>query len=110
MSQLEILKRRIPEETNETLLTDMLESAKAIILSRRYPVSPIPVDVLTGIPVLEIRFNDLQIRIAVELYSKQGAEGQVTHNENGINRSYEVGGGVSDSLLREITPKVGVPL
>lgn len=109
MSQLEILKRRIPEETSDPLLTDMLESAKAVILSRRYPVSPIPVDT-EGIPVLEIRFHDLQIRIAVELYSKLGAEGQITHNENGINRSYEVGGGVSDSLLREITPKVGVPL
>ena len=109
MSQLEILKRRIPEETNDPLLEDMLESAKAVILSRRYPVSQIPVDEY-GVPVLEVRFNDLQIRIAVELYSKQGAEGQVTHNENGISRSYEVGGGVSESLLREITPKVGVPL
>ena len=109
MSQLEILKRRIPEETNDALLTDMLESAKAVILSRRYPVSPIPVDENLD-PVLEIRFHDLQIRIAVEFYSKLGAEGQITHNENGINRSYEVGGGVSDSLLREITPKVGVPI
>ena len=109
MSQLEILKRRIPEETNDDLLADMLESAKAVILSRRYPVSPIPVDT-NGIPVLEMRFNDLQIRIAVELYSKRGADGQLTHNENGINRSYENGSGVSDSLLREITPKVGVPL
>lgn len=109
MSQIEILKRRIPEETNDDLLTDMLDSAKSIILSRRYPVSEYPVDT-DGVPVLESRFLDLQIRIAVELYSKLGAEGQITHNENGISRSYETGGGVSDSLLREITPMVGVPL
>lgn len=108
MSQLEILKRRIPEETDDELLTDMLESAKAVILSRRYPVSEYPVDA-GGIPVLESRFIDLQIRIAVELYTKIGAEGQLAHNENGINRSYENGSGVSDSLLREITPMVGVP-
>ena len=109
MSQLEILKRRLPEVTEDALLTDMLESAKSVILSRRYPVSSYPVDEL-GVPVLESRFLDLQIRIAVELYSKLGAEGQTTHNENGINRSFENGGGVSDSLLREIVPKVGFPI
>lgn len=109
MSQLEILQRRLPEENDDALLTDMLDSAKAVILSRRYPVSEYPVDT-NGVPVLESRYLDLQIRIAVELYSKLGAEGQTTHNENGVNRSYENGGGVSDSLLREIVPKVGYPV
>ena len=43
----------------------------------------------------------------VELYSKMGAEGQTSHAENTIARSYE-SAGISPSLLAEITPKVEV--
>ena len=51
--------------------------------------------------------KDLQIRIAVEMFNKRGAEGEIAHSENGVSRSY-ASANVSEDLLKEITPKVGV--
>ena len=100
MTQLERLKIRITEKTNDMELEDILESAKAVILSRRFPFGQPPTE-------LEERYKDLQIRIAVEMFNKRGAEGETAHSENGISRSYS-SAGVSEELLREITPKAGV--
>ena len=100
MTQLERLKIRITEKTNDMELEDILESAKAVILSRRFPFGQPPTE-------LEERYKDLQIRIAVEMFNKRGAEGETAHSENGISRSYS-SASVSEDLLREITPKVGV--
>jgi hypothetical protein len=100
MTQLERLKIRITEKTNDMELEDILESAKAVILSRRFPFGEPPTE-------LEERYKDLQIRIAVEMFNKRGAEGETAHSENGISRSYS-SAGVSEELLREITPKAGV--
>ena len=100
MTQLERLKLRIPENKNDLELEDVLESAKAVILSRRYPFGEQPTE-------LEPKYLDLQIRIAVEMYNKRGVEGQTSHSENGVSRGYS-SASVSEELLREITPKVGV--
>ena len=100
MTQLERLKIRITEKTNDVELEDILESAKAVILSRRFPFGQPPTE-------LEERYKDLQIRIAVEMFNKRGAEGETAHSENGISRSYS-SASVSEELLREITPKAGV--
>jgi hypothetical protein len=98
MDNLERLKLRT-QETDEAVLYDCLESAKAAILSRRFPFGNYPDE-------LEPRYTDLQYRIALEIYNKAGAEGETAHSENGISRSY-AGGWVSDQLLREVIPKVG---
>ena len=45
--------------------------------------------------------------IACYLFNKRGAEGQTGHNENGISRSYE-SASIPESMLKEITPFVGV--
>ena len=100
MTQLERLKIRITEKTNDDELEDILESAKAVILSRRFPFSEYP-------PDIEDKYKDLQIRIAVEMFSKRGAEGELSHSENGVSRSYS-SANVSEELLREITPKAGI--
>lgn len=100
MTQLERLKIRITENVADNELEDILESAKAVILSRRYPFGEQPTEI-------EDRYKDLQIRIAVEMFNKRGAEGEVAHSENGVSRSYS-SANVSEELLREITPKVGV--
>jgi hypothetical protein len=52
---------------------------------------------------LESKFNDLQLRLAVEMYNKRGAEGQRSHGENGIDRSYFD----ENHLLEEVIPFVG---
>ena len=102
--QLEKLKRRLGmTETSDEQTADLegyLEDAKWIIFTYRFP---------GGVPEnqteVEPQYLNLQIRIAVELYDKEGAEGQTAHSENGINRTYE-NASVSNSLLAEITPKV----
>ena len=100
MTQLERLKIRITENVIDAELEDLLESAKAVILSRRFPFGEWPEEI-------EGKYKDLQIRIAVEMFNKQGAEGQLSHSENGISRSYS-SASVSEELLREITPKGGI--
>ena len=100
MTQLERLKIRITEKVSDMELEDILESAKAVILSRRFPFGEQPEEI-------EAKYKDLQIRIAVEMFNKRGAEGETTHSENGVSRSY-ASANVSEDLLKEITPKAGV--
>ena len=100
MTQLERLKIRITENVLDAELEDILESAKAVILSRRFPFGDHPDEI-------ENKYKDLQIRIAVEMFNKRGAEGETAHSENGVSRTYS-SASVSEELLREITPKGGV--
>lgn len=125
MTILERLELRTGEEDTELLL-DLIETAKNAILSRRFPFGDWPtrevtetvtaVDEDTGDEVteevtteetyVEDRYLDLQFRIALDLYNKQGAEGEETHNENGISRKFE-SSWISAQLLREVTPYAG---
>lgn len=98
MTVLERLKVRT-EETNETLLNDLLDSAKAVILARRFPYGD-------GTEQLEARYEDLQYRIALALYEKEGAGFQTAHSENGVNRAWK-SEGIPESLLAEVAPMVG---
>lgn len=100
MTQLERLKIRITENVSDIELEDILESAKAVIMSRRFPFGEQPTEI-------EAKYKDLQIRIAVEMFNKRGAEGETAHSENGVSRSY-ASANVSEDLLKEITPKAGV--
>ena len=99
--KLEKLKVLIsPETASDDLLLYLLEQAEGIVLNRRYPF---------GAPegaTLSVLHQQVQIRVAVELFSKMGAEGQTAHDENGIKRTWEAGD-VSPSLLRQIVPVCG---
>ncbi len=101
MTVLERMKAKIGDDSvSEELLLAYLEDAKSIVLNRRYPF---------GCPEnteVEPKYETVQVAIAIELYSKQGAEGEVSHSENGISRSYE-SSFVSPSLLNMVIPKVG---
>lgn len=97
MAQLERLKARLEgEDFSDALLSDLLESAKYIIFEHRFPFSDYPEQ-------LEPRYQNLQLQIAVELFGKMGADGQVSHSENGISRSWQ-SADVSYDLLSRITP------
>ncbi len=98
MNVLERLKKRTGE-IDDALLDDLLESAKASILDRRYPYGD-------GTETLESKYEDLQLRIAIDLYSKLGGEGQISHSENGINRSW-ASANISPEWLNEIVPMCG---
>lgn len=101
MTVLERLKTQIGDDSvADELLLAYLEDAKGIVLNRRYPF---------GYPdgtEVEPKYETVQVRIALELFSKQGAEGEVSHSENGISRGYE-SASVSPSLLNMVIPKVG---
>lgn len=89
-----------PDTASDDLLLYLLEQAEGIILNRRYPF---------GAPegvTLSAFHEQIQIHMAVELFGKMGAEGQISHSENGITRSWEAGD-VSPSLLRYIVPVCG---
>lgn len=89
-----------PEKANTELLISLLDVAEGVVLNRRYPF---------GVPegaVVPTIYEHIQLQIAVELFSKMGAEGQTAHSENGIGRSYE-SADVSPSLLRRIIPVCG---
>lgn len=114
MTQLERLKRRIPDEPDEGVLEEMLESAKNIILGLRFPFGNWPTKTvedeygrLEETSVLEPRYLDLQIRIAEDMYNRIGASGQISHSENGVSRSWG-SEWVSSQLLHEVTPMCGV--
>ena len=89
-----------PDTASDELLSYLLEQSEGIILNRRYPF---------GAPegaTLSPLYEQIQIRMAVELFSKMGAEGQTMHIENGVHRTWEAGD-VSPSLLRQIIPVCG---
>lgn len=89
-----------PDTATNDLLLYLLEMSEGIVLNRRYPF---------GAPegaVVPAQYEHTQLQIAVELYSKMGAEGQTAHDENGIKRTYEAAD-VSPSLLRRIVPLIG---
>lgn len=104
MDQDKLFKSYLGEsDITDNEVEELLNMAKMIILNRRYPFQDFPVDE-DGEYVIEDRYLDLQVRIAVELYSKQGVEGQSSHTENGVTRNY-FSAGVSSALLAEIIPK-----
>ncbi len=89
-----------PDTASDELLSYLLEQSEGIILSRRYPFGAPEGAALSAV------HEQIQLRIAVELFSKMGAEGQTQHVENSISRTWEAGD-VSPSLLKLIVPCVG---
>jgi hypothetical protein len=86
-------------DTDEVLSTYLMVAGRKII-AKAYPYK----DDVTEVPS---KYDILQCEIAAYMLNKRGAEGQLTHTENGITRTYE-GGDVPLSLLRTVTPYVGV--
>lgn len=105
MNVLERLVNRTKEDDIE-LLADLVETAKYAILSRRFPYKNWPTDPDTGDTCVEPQYEDLQYRIALDLYNKQGAEGELRHDEHSVTRTYE-SSWISAQLLQEITPYCG---
>ena len=88
------------EEWTDDILTKYLDIAGNKILNRAYPYD----DTVTEVPR---RYGYLQCEIATYLLNKRGAEGETSHSENGISRSYE-NADVPDSMLSEVVPHCGL--
>ena len=86
-----------PDTDTEEVLDNVLDDAEALILNRMYPF---------GYPdgtVVPSRYERIQVQLAAELYSKRGAEGQISHSENGISRTWLE----ESALLKRVIPHVG---
>lgn len=96
MTQLERLNVLIPDEKNEDLLQELLllNRAESAIKRKRRTPPELP---------MESQFADLQIEIAVFLYNKLGSEGEISHSENGVSRTYE-NAHIPGSMLNAIVP------
>ena len=88
------------EGWSDDVLNAYLTIAGKKIIERRYPYD----ESVTEVPS---RYGYLQCEIATYLLNKRGAEGEIAHSENGINRTYE-SASVPDSMLRDVTPVCGV--
>lgn len=83
-------------ETDESTVSAYLGIAGNKICRKAYPFDP----TVTEVPE---QYHFLQVEIAVYLLNKRGAEFETSHNENGINRTYE-SADVPSSIMRSITP------
>lgn len=83
--------------TDQNVLSTYLTLAERKVLNRVYPFD----GTQTVVPE---RYEMLECELATFLINKRGAEGQTSHNENGISRSYEG----EEKFLSEIVPFVGV--
>jgi hypothetical protein len=86
-----------PDTATDEVLDGMLADAEALVLNRMYPFG-YPDDA-----VVPSRYERIQIQLTVELYSKRGAEGQISHSENGISRTWAE----ESALLKRVMPHVG---
>lgn len=87
-------------ESDEGTVSAYLGLAGNKICRRAYPFDPTVSDVPE-------QYGFLQVEIAVYLLNKRGGEGELSHSENGISRSYE-NGDVPESMMRQVVPMAGV--
>ena len=88
------------DNDSDDVLLAYLAIAGRKIIDRAYPYDS---DV-TEVPK---RYELLQCEVATYLLNKRGAEGETSHSENGISRSYE-NADIPESMLSVITPFCGV--
>ncbi len=76
-----------------------LNLAKSKILTHRFPYG-------TDLKEVEEQYEYQQIELAIVLFNQRGVEGESSHNENGVNRSYK-----SEAKILASIPKfAGLPL
>ena len=87
-------------DDKDAVLLAYLDQAGAAIIARRFPYD----ETVTEVPA---RYEQRQIEIATYLLNKRGAEGQVSHSENGVSRTYG-GASIPEDMLEDIVPMTGV--
>lgn len=91
--------RNIVGEDSTTMTDDIIEVylqlATGKILERLYPYN-------TEENNIPARYETLLCELAARLYVRRGAEGENSHEENGVNRAYADAG--DEDILSRITP------
>lgn len=86
-----------PDVADDDVLKSELMAAEGMILNKMYPFG---YEDGTEIPS---RYERLQIKLAIELYTQRGAEGQTSHTENGVSRSWSA----TSRILAQVASHVG---
>lgn len=98
--KLTALKAMVGNSDPDEVLSTYLDFAGSKILAKAYPYQ----NDVTEVPV---QYAHLQVEIAAYMLNKRGAEGQTSHTENGVSRSYE-NGDIPSSMLKAVIPYCGV--
>lgn len=98
--KLTALKAVVGDSDTDEVLSTYLKLAGSKILAKAYPYD----DTVTDVPA---KYEYLQVEIAAYMLNKRGAEGQTSHSENGISRTYE-NADIPASMLKAVTPHCGV--
>lgn len=98
--KLAALKAMVGGSDTDEVLSAYLTLAGRKIIAKAYPYKP-------DETVVPAQYDYLQVEIAAYMLNKRGAEGQTSHSENGISRSYE-NADIPSSMLKVVTPHVGV--
>lgn len=95
--KLTMVKALIGEDESATdaLIKAYLNIAKGKMLKRLYPFDSSKTDIPE-------QYATDQCELAVRLFLKRGAEGEIAHNENSINRTY--GSVDEEDILSRLTP------
>ena len=98
--KLTALKAIVGNNDSDEVLSTYLTLAGGKILAKAYPYN-------SEVSEVPTQYHYLQIEIAAYMLNKRGAEGQTTHSENGIRRTYE-NADVPSSMLKSVVPFCGV--
>ena len=101
-AKIETIKTMLGEDSIDVdieVLRAYLNLAKEKILNKRYPHDHTKTEI-------DERYDNLHCELTIALYNQQGAEGEKSHNENGVSRSYRT---VAE-ILEEIPCMAGLPL
>jgi len=103
-----IAKIKIPLGISDTSQDDLLgylldqveDVAKSLVyFSEEYDELPFPT-----------KYDWWSVRATVEMYNHKGQEGVRSYSENGLSITYEdMKSGLSNGLLNQLTPRVGIP-
>lgn len=94
--KLIMLRAMVGDGDSDDVLLTYLSLAGRKIINRAYPFD-------SEVDTVPRRYGCLQCEIAAYLLNKRGAEGEISHSENGISRGYE-SADVPDSLMGQIVP------
>lgn len=98
--KLTALKAMVGSSDSDEVLSTYLTFAGSKIIAKAYPYQ-------NDISEVPAQYAHLQVEIAAYMLNKRGAEGQTSHSENGVSRSYE-NGDVPSSMLKSVVPYCGV--
>jgi hypothetical protein len=99
LTMLRVMVETDSEGWSDEILLTYLNIAGRKIIDKAYPYDD-------TIEIVPKRYEILQCEIAAYLLNKRGAEGETSHSENGISRTYE-NADIPKSMLGVITPFCG---